>query len=165
MILSAKQIIKLKLVNNLLDQSGQVQPCGVDFTLKKVSVWKDSGIIDFDNSKRKLAQTEILKFKEDGINLPQGGYLIEFNETVTMPLNIMGTLQTRSSLFRVGASLQAGVIEPSYNGAVGAMLQVWNNFGITLLKNAKLGQWIFSEIMDPDEKGYEGVYQNAEKII
>lgn len=165
MILSGKQITRLHLVANMISEKDQIQPCGVDFTLKKISLWENSGMIDFDNTKRKLADIDIVPFHNGQVILKQGGYLVEFNETVTMPLNIMGVLQTRSSLFRVGATIQAGVIDPGYEGAVGALLQVWNPAGTILTRNAKLGQWVFAEISDPDEKGYTGVYQKAKKII
>lgn len=166
MILSGKQIIELDLVNNLINEVEQTQPCGIDFTLKAVAKWVSDGSLDFDNSKRKLADKETLPFdKENRIFLPKGGYLIEFNETVTLPKNIMATVQTRSSLFRCGASFVAGVIDPEYSGAVGGLLQVWNEEGINLYQNAKLVQWVFAFLDEEAEKGYSGKYQNAKSII
>lgn len=40
--------------------------------------------------------------------LESGAYLVEFNETVDVPLDLMGQIFVRSSLFRSGALLSAG---------------------------------------------------------
>jgi dUTP pyrophosphatase len=166
MILSGKQIIQENLVTDLLDLENQIQPCGVDFTLKKLAIWTSSGSIDFDNSHRILSNTNVVEFDhEDRLILKQGGYLVEFNEMVSLPKNVMATVQTRSSLFRCGASFVAGVIDPGYKGAVGGLLQVWNKKGITLYRNAKLVQWVFSRLEKSSDSKYSGRYQNAKTII
>lgn len=53
-----------------------------------------------------------------------GSYLVEFNESVDVPLDLMGQIFVRSSLFRLEALLSAGVMDSGYKGGVGAMLQV-----------------------------------------
>lgn len=68
----------------------------------------------------------------EAVMLKSGAYLVEFNETVDMPLSLMGQIFVRSSLFRSGALLSAGVIDSGYKGAVGAMLQVVNPHGLLL---------------------------------
>lgn len=163
-ILSGKNIIELGLVQGLLNNE-QVQPAGVDFTLKQLAVLESKGIIDFDNTKRVLPDYRPLQFKDGMITLQLGAYLVEFNETVLLPNNVIGIMRTRSSVFRSGATLTAGVIDPGYSGAIGALLQVWNNKGITIGKNAKLVQWVFAKVGDPSEKGYAGVYKNAKSMF
>ncbi|KAH7392270.1 dUTP diphosphatase [Phaeosphaeria sp. MPI-PUGE-AT-0046c] len=92
------------------------------------------------------------------LDLSTGYYLVEFNESVNMPLDLMGQILVRSSLFRSGALIQAGVMDSGYEGAVGAMLQVLNPHGLRLTKNAKLAQMIFHQMSEPVE-GYSGAYQ------
>ena len=53
------------------------------------------------------------------IFLTEGSYLVEFNESVDVPLDLMGQIFVRSSLFRSGALLSAGVMDSGYKGAVG----------------------------------------------
>ncbi|KAF6236581.1 hypothetical protein HO173_005362 [Letharia columbiana] len=53
-----------------------------------------------------------------------GSYLVEFNESVDVPLDLMGRIFVHSSLFRLEALLSAGVMDSGYKGGVGAMLQV-----------------------------------------
>jgi dUTP pyrophosphatase len=60
----------------------------------------------------------------DAIKLLQGAYLIEFNGTVSVPLDYMGLVFVRSSLWRSGVTLTAGAVDASYEGALGALLDV-----------------------------------------
>ena len=95
--------------------------------------------------------------------LPCGSYLVEFNESVDMPLEVMGQIFVRSSLFRSGALIHAGVMDSGYKGAVGAMLQVVNPHGLRLLRDAKLAQMVFHQMSEPVE-GYNGVYQGRTSV-
>jgi dUTP pyrophosphatase len=166
MILSGTQIIQENLVTNLINSDLQVQPCGIDFTLKKVAIWQTAGSLDLDNTHRILSETKILEFdSEEKIFLAKGSYLIEFNEIVQMPADVMATVQSRSTLFRVGATFSAGVIDPGYTGAIGGLLQVHNELGIILYKNAKIAQWVFSRLEKPSENLYSGRYQGASGVV
>lgn len=164
LMLSGKKIIELGLVQNMQDQEKQVQPAGIDFTLKQLATLESAGVIDFDNTKRALPEYKVVEFDNDIVDLQPGAYLVEFNETVSLPDNIIGIMRTRSSVFRSGATLTAGVIDPDYSGVVGALLQVWNKNGISFAKNAKLAQWVFAEIGEPQE-GYNGVYKDAKSMF
>jgi dUTP pyrophosphatase len=166
LMLSGWKIITLGLVQNLQNSEKQVQPAGIDFTLKRLATLESAGIIDFDNTKRVLPRYQLIKFENNGtVGLQQGAYLVEFNETVSLPNNITGIMRTRSSVFRSGATLTAGVIDPGYSGAIGALLQVWNKKGISLSRNARLVQWVFAEVCDPPGEGYEGTYKDAKTIF
>jgi dUTP pyrophosphatase len=165
MILTGSRIIKLKLVQNVANYELQVQPCGIDFSLKRVCNWNSSGVIDFDNSSRRLPRYNNLDFENEIIFLKKGGYLVEFNESVALPKNIASAIHTRSSLFRSGVTLHGGVIDPGYVGAVGALMQVWNENGITLTRNARLAQCVFTKLEGMTDLGYSGVYQNAESLF
>ena len=47
----------------------------------------------------------------ESVMLKTGAYLVEFNETVDTPMSLMGQIFVRSSLFRSGALLNAGVMD------------------------------------------------------
>jgi dUTP pyrophosphatase len=165
MILSGASIIKREIVRNLLSAQ-QIQPCGVDLSLRRVLNWTSPATIDFDNSRRQAADTSELPFHpEKGlITLRQGSYLVEFNETARIPLDCMGQIFVRSSLWRSGALLSAGVIDAGYEGALGALLDVRNPGGITLYMNAKLGQ-ITLHTLDEKVEGYSGIYQFSSSTL
>ncbi|EHK48264.1 uncharacterized protein TrAtP1_001017 [Trichoderma atroviride] len=160
MLLSGASIVKQGIVRNLRSALQQQQPCGVDLSLRRVLTWTSPATIDFDNSHRQAATTCELRFdKETGtIKLRQGAYLVEFNETVSVPLDCMGQVFVRSSLWRSGATLTAGVVDAGYEGALGALLDVKNPAGILLYKDAKLGQ-IAMHQLEEKVAGYRGVYQ------
>ncbi|KAM5433922.1 putative dUTP diphosphatase [Microsporum ferrugineum] len=173
MILPGHSLVARNIITGLVSPSLQIQPCGVDLTLSKVLTWTAAGTIDFDNSQRRKAATKEVAFvpiqqsagetsevEHEVVDLLQGSYLVEFNETVSVPLDVMGQLYVRSSLFRSGALLNAGVMDAGYNGAVGALLQVMNPAGLRLYKNARLAQFVFHQMSEPVD-GYDGVYQGS----
>lgn len=162
MIFSGASIVRRKIVGNLRSVPHQLQPCGIDLSLRRVLAWTSPATIDFDNSRRQAADTSELRFssKSETLNLAQGAYLVEFNETVKIPLDCMGQVFVRSSLWRSGAVLTAGVVDAGYEGGLGALLDVKNPAGIVLCKNAKLGQ-IALHRLDEKVAGYRGIYQGS----
>lgn len=154
--------MKRAAVRRLLSPAQQIQPCGVDVSLRRVLQWTSPATIDFDNTRRRSARTRELSYAagKDEITLPRGCYLVEFNETVHIPLDCMGQLFVRSSLWRSGALLTAGVIDAGYEGALGALLDVRNREGLVLCRNAKLGQ-VALHRLDEEVVGYSGVYQGS----
>ncbi|EFQ98629.1 deoxyuridine 5'-triphosphate nucleotidohydrolase [Nannizzia gypsea CBS 118893] len=176
MILPGHALVSRKIIQGLISPSLQIQPCGVDLTLKRVLTWTSAGSVDLNNSHRQTASTKEIPFTtincsshsggehhDEALELPPGSYLVEFNETVSVPLDVMGQLFVRSSLFRSGAVLNAGVMDAGYTGAVGAMLQVVNPAGLRVYKGARLGQFVFHQMSEPVE-GYDGVYQGSTKV-
>ena len=163
MILPIQKIKEMNLVQNMLSEELQLQPAGVDFTVKSINKWTDGGIIDFDNEKRKISDLEELKF-EKSLKLEKGAYLVCFNETVSLPNNVMAFVQTRSSLLRMGATVTAGYIDPGYSGPILAVLNVFNENGIEVIKNARVCQWRFDLLSEKAETLYDGQYQNQENL-
>ena len=101
--------------------------------------------------------------EEESVMLRPGASLVEFNETVDTPLSLMGQSFVRSSLFRSGALLSAGLMDSGYKGAMGAMLQVMNPHGLLLFRDARLAQMAFHQMSEPVD-GYNGVYQGSESV-
>ncbi|KIJ34566.1 hypothetical protein M422DRAFT_35070 [Sphaerobolus stellatus SS14] len=172
MILPGYQLISRGIIRGIVSAKSQVQPCGVDLTLKHVLAFTGAGVIDADNTRRQTASTRTIEFTERheaegkilrSLQLKPGSYLVEFNETVDTPLDTMGQLYVRSSLFRSGAVVNAGVMDAGYTGAIGALLQVMNPHGIVLYENAKLAQFVFHQ-MSEEVEGYSGIYQNQTSV-
>lgn len=174
MILPGQALVSRNIITGLVSSALQSQPCGVDLTLKRILTWQTHGSIDFDNTRRQTAATKEIFPNEskaenqpleemNSIRLPLGSYLVEFNETVRVPLDLMGQIFVRSSLFRSGALLNAGLMDSGYEGAVGALLQVLNPLGLELYKNAKLAQIVFHQMTEPVE-GYNGTYQGSASL-
>jgi dUTP pyrophosphatase len=166
MILSGLETVTRQLVRNLRHVAQQQQPCGIDLTLRQVSEWTSAATIDFDNTKRQAARISSLPFDNTShtITLQQGAYLIDFNETVKIPRNCMASVFPRSSLWRSGVGIIAGVVDAGYEGAMGALMEVKNPNGIVLYKNAKLAQIVFEEVGETVE-GYSGIYQSSTSSV
>ncbi|KAH6710739.1 dUTPase-like protein [Leptodontidium sp. MPI-SDFR-AT-0119] len=134
MILSGLEIITRQLVRNIRNVAQQQQPSGVDLTLRQISKWTSAATIDFDNIKRQAAQTSILP------------------------------LFPRSSLWRSGLGISAGVVDAGYEGAMGALVEVKNPHGVVLYENSKLAQIVLEE-MGQEVEGYSGVYQASTSSV
>ncbi|KAK3896822.1 dUTPase-like protein [Staphylotrichum tortipilum] len=159
-MLSGASIVRRQLVRNLRSVTEQQQPCGVDLTLLRVHAWTSPATIDFDNTRRQAANTTEIFFEDNKVKLGQGAYRVDFNETVQMPRDCMGSLFTRSTLWRSGVIVHAGVVDAGYEGALGAVIEVKNSAGVYLLRGAKLAQMVVHPLEEAVE-GYRGIYQSS----
>ncbi|KAL7269603.1 hypothetical protein RUND412_007729 [Rhizina undulata] len=150
-------------IPSLRSTSLQTQPCGIDLTLRRILFWTGAGQINFDNTQRLTAPTSELPFIHDKVTLKPGSYLVEFKESVKVPLDVVGQIFVRSSLFRSGASIHAGVMDSGYSGVVGALLSVVNPHGLVLCRDARLAQFVVGE-MKEKVVGYSGVYQGRKNV-
>jgi len=161
MILPKQRLEEANLIEGL--HSSQLQPAGIDITLKEVYRFKSPGTIDFDNKERKISNVEPLAFESDKITLQPGAYKVIFNEYVRIPKTMAALCLPRSSLLRCGVTLECAVWDPGYEGRSEALLVVRNDHGITFKKNAKIGQMIFVSLSEGSKSLYEGVYKGENR--
>ena len=156
-----RQLIETQqLITGYVDLEKQLQPAGFDISLKEVHAYWGVGAVDFDNKERKLAPTRQLHPDASGwYTLPQGCYMIVYNETVKMPLNVVALARARSTILRNAAAIETAVWDPGYQGRSSSLLVVHNPSGIRLKQDARVAQLVFYST-DEVEKGYSGVYQN-----
>ncbi len=155
-----EQLIKREgLIKDYININIQLQPAGFELTLRKVFKFKSPGILDFDNSKRKISDVEEIPFNSQGyVDLKPGTYKVVFNEIVKVPRDMIAIALPRSSLLRSGATILTAVWDPGYEGRSEALLVVFNPHGIRLFKNARLIQLIFIKASGVT-RGYRGIYQ------
>ena len=148
------------LVESMIDTETQTQMCGIELTLNRVERFTSAGAVAFDNSERKLPQTEPIDFDPSGwIDLSFGSYLVTFNEIVSIPKDVAALARARSTLQRCGASLETALWDPGYRGRSQSLLVVYNSQGLRLKKNARLMQLVFMRLEKEAEKVYSGKYQ------
>ncbi len=159
MILDGESIRKNGLIEgHILEE--QFQPAGVDLTAQSLWSYEGEGVIDADNSKRKLPATKKLEWGTEGaIRLAPGAYKIVFNEIVSIPKDCAALARSRSSLLRMGASVQTALWDPGYTGRSEALLYVFNPAGIIVHSNARLVQLVFMRLERAAGAGYSGRYQ------
>ncbi len=158
-----RKLIQMKppLIENAVDVETQIQPNGLELTLKEIKTIEGSGAVDFDNSERMLPDSNNLEFGSDGwVHLPPGIYKVLFNEIVNIPMNLAAIAKPRSTLIRCGATLETAVWDAGYRGRSESMLVVYNTAGFKLKKDARIMQLLFYTLEAEVEKGYSGVYQN-----
>ncbi len=148
------------LVESMIDPGTQTQMCGIEMTLQRIERFLSAGELAYDNSERKLPETEALQFDEsDWIKLEPGSYLVTFNEIVNVPKDAAALARPRSSILRSGATIETALWDPGYRGRSQSLLVVYNPHGLKLKKNARLLQLIFMRLNGEAEKVYAGRYQ------
>ena len=75
----------------------------------------------------------------------------------------MGIARPRSSLLRMGATVETSIWDPGYVGRSQSMLVVHNPNGIQIYENAKLIQIVFMTTEKTAEVLYTGIY-NGENL-
>lgn len=150
------------LIEGLIDIDKQLQPAGVDLTVREIFRFKSYGRIDFTNEERKLSELELVPFNEDGwAFLKPSYYLVKYNEVINMPLNLIAIGKPRSSLLRMGAFMVTAVWDPGYRGRSVSLLVVGNPHGIWVKKNARILQLIFLRL-SRESTAYKGIYLGEE---
>jgi dUTP pyrophosphatase len=156
-----KRLLKQKppLIEGYIDLEEQVQPNGVDLTLREIALLQSSGRITAQNDQRLVSDLSPLVFDGLGyIDLAPGAYIITYNEVVHLPKNIMALGRPRSSLLRCGVTVGTAVWDAGYEGRSQSLLVVYNHRGFRLQKNARVMQLIFMRLSEKTE-GYKGAYQ------
>jgi dUTP pyrophosphatase len=156
-----KRLLKKKppLVEGCIDIEAQVQPNGVDLTLRDIALIQSSGTIAAANEQRQVSDLSPLVFDGLGfIDLLPGAYIITYNEVVHLPQDIMALGRPRSSLLRCGVTVGTAVWDAGYEGRSQSLLVVYNPRGFRLQRNARVMQLIFMRLTEKTE-GYKGAYQ------
>ncbi|MFC1951996.1 deoxyuridine 5'-triphosphate nucleotidohydrolase [Chloroflexota bacterium] len=163
-VFSREDILKLlhqepPLVEGYINLEDQVQPNGLDLTLREVALLQSSGKIVVKNSQRQISDLAPLTFDGlDFIDLVPGTYVITYNEIVHLPKNVMSLAFPRSSLLRCGVTVHTAVWDAGYHGRSQSLMAVYNPQGIRLQRNARLVQLIFLQLTQ-ETAGYQGTYQ------
>ena len=164
-VLSRNQIRALlrahpPLIEKLIDLNTQLQPNGVDLTVREIEKIVSAGRVDFSNKERKLSETVHLDFKDDWVFLPPGQYKVRFNEVIHLPKDIMAIGAPRTSLIRCGVTLETGFWDAGYEGRSESLLVVLNEKGFYLKRNARILQLAFVRLSNVASSGYKGIYQS-----
>ena len=147
------------LMECMVDVEAQLQPNGIDLTLRQVSVMQTPGQLAASNSQRVVSCQSPLVFDGMGfIQLAAGIYSIIFNEVVHLPPDVMALATPRSSLLRCGVTVNTAVWDAGYSGRSESLLVVYHPQGIKLQRDARIIQLVFFKLSDKTQ-GYNGIYQ------
>jgi dUTP diphosphatase len=164
-VLSREDILKMleaspPLVENLCDAGQQLQPNGIDLTLKEIALFSSPGSLGPTDEGRVLSVTSPFVFDGLGrVDLPSGCYLVTYNEVVNLPRNVMALARPRSSLLRCGVSIHNAVWDAGYSGRSQSLMVVYNAQGFRLHRNARIVQMVFFCLSSEAADGYRGMFQ------
>lgn len=151
------------LLEGYLNLEEQIQPNGIDLTLRDVAMMQSAGRITRDNKERIISDLTPLMFDERGfMYLVPGAYIITYNEIVNLPRDVMAFGFPRSSLLRCGATIHTAVWDAGYSGRSTSLLTVFNSQGFTIQQKARCLQLVFQRLSQPTQ-GYNGAYQGENK--
>lgn len=157
MFIDPRIAIEKGWVRGIADQSLQVQPNAIDFTLDHVFTISENRFIickDPQNPKKEMKQmrggTEVNVAPDRATDvqffqlLPKSSYDILSDMFVTLPEGVAALLVTRSTFVRNGLFLVSGLYDTGFSGHIGCVL---HNMGAhaTVEKGTRVGQIIFIE--------------------
>jgi len=147
------------LIEGYINLEEQVQPNGIDLTLREVAMLQSLGKIGIKDSQRQVSNLAPLVFDGlDFIDLVPGAYIITYNEIVNLPKDVMALASPRSSLLRCGVMVNTAVWDAGYSGRSQSLMVVHNPQGFRLQRNARVVQLVFLQLSQKTE-GYHGIYQ------
>lgn len=161
-----RRILSDGLIANYDNLDLQIQPNGIDLRVQDIAyIDSGRGRLSVDNAQRLLPSTRDLAWSNavDTARLPvvrlhEGVYLVRLMETVNLPADLMARTLPRSSLLRMGASIESAVWDAGYCGA-GQVQLVVNSPGIIVEQGARIVQMVFEELTSTSQHLYSGVYQ------
>ena len=147
------------LVEGYINLEEQVQPNGVDLTLREIALLQTSGKIAVKDRQRVVSDLAPLVFDGLGfMDVVSGIYIITYNEVVHLPNNLAALARPRSSLLRCGVTVNTAVWDAGYSGRSQSLMVVYHPQGFRLQRNARMVQLVFLGLTEETE-GYRGAYQ------
>jgi dUTP pyrophosphatase len=148
------------LVEAAIDLEEQIQPNGIDLTVRDIALIASAGQIGPTADERRLSSHSPLQFDALGfLDLPAGCYVVTYNEIVNLPKNIIALGKPRSSLLRCGVSIGTAVWDAGYSGRSQSLMVVYNPYGFRLSRNARILQLVFFLLTRESMEGYGGIFQ------
>jgi len=154
-----EEIAKGRIIVEPLDPSC-IQPASIDIHLDKrllvFKTWRHPFYVDVKQDQQDL--TELAETSEDKpFFLSPGEFVLASTvEEVTLPDDIVGRLEGKSSLGRIGLLIHstAGYIDPGWRGHLTLELSNVSRLPITLYYKMRIGQISFLRLTSPVERPY-----------
>ena len=154
-----EEIAKGRLIIEPLDPSC-IQPASIDVRLdKKLLIFKRRGYPFYIDVKQNMDDlTEVVEVNSDSpLFLNPGEFVLASTlESITLPDDIVGRLEGKSSLGRMGLLIHstAGYVDPGWQGHLTLELSNVARLPITLYYEMKIGQISFLRLTSAVDKPY-----------
>jgi dCTP deaminase len=161
-------VLSDRTIRRLLDEGrigidpydpAMLQPSSVDVRVDRYfRVFRNSRYPFIDVKTNQEDLTEIVEVTEDeAFILHPGEFVLGSTlERITLPDDVVGRLDGKSSLGRLGLLIHstAGFIDPGWDGHVTLELSNVANLPITIYSGMKIGQLSFVQLSEPAERPY-----------
>jgi len=147
----------VRFLRELPEGEIQIQPSGVDFTLRRVGRFSGRGKLTRIKEEIILPEVEYITPTDGYYMLKTGEYLVEYSEIVEVPEDTIGFILPRSSLLRMGVTLYTAVWDPGYVGRGKGLMTVFNRNGVELEEGCRIGQFVLAKLTGRAER-YRGRY-------
>ena len=153
------EIDRGRLVIEPLD-SNCIQPASIDLRLdEKLLVFKSQRYPSYIDVKEDLnGLTEMVELKEDKAFFIEPGefVLVSTLESITLPDDIVGRLEGKSSLARIGLLMHstAGYVDPGWHGHLTMHISNIAKLPIAVYYKMKIGQISLLRMTSPVDKPY-----------
>lgn len=156
MIVNPKKIVEQQLIENLTENSFEIQQNGIDLTLGGISVI-NGGILG--KNERIINNYNPVYPDEEGYVwiTPEHSYTIEFQQKIRVPENMCAQIVQRSTLNRMGGYILSGLYDSGFENTIGAVLRT--SAPIKIQIGARVAQITFSEA--DAASLYNGIYQGS----
>ena len=148
-----------------------VQPASVDLHLSNEFLVPDIGSIrcvDLADPVDFMKPVTIHESEDDGFVLHPGEFILGVTrEKITLPNSIVGKIEGKSSLGRIGLMVHvtAGFIDPGFRGPVTLEMKNLLQVPIVLRPGRKICQIAFAYMNTKVEKPYTGRYQDSRGVV
>lgn len=165
-MLSDSTIRELCRTKNLITPFDEhdLQPCSYDLTLgDTIIIPEGNRLVNKDNNRFNNDETDLNMI---GIYIrPKEFLLATTKERVNIPDDIVGQIEGKSSVGRLGLFIQnAGLVDPGFSGTVTLELFNAGDNYICINDIRKICQITFSRLDRPCKTPYQGRYQNQDGV-
>ncbi len=160
------------IVEPLDDPDVQIQPAGIDLRLgNEFRIFKVTSTPYIDVKKKVEDYTEIVQKKDDEhfILHPHEFVLASIKEYIKMPSDLVGAVDGRSSLGRLGIVVHAtsSSINPGWEGRLVLEMTNIGKMPVALYPGMRIAKLAFHKLSSPAERPYDkrgGKYQKQDGI-
>ncbi len=169
MILGHSELKKLIKSNNLITGLSErdekdAEGCVFDLQLDKVYTLKGKAFLGIDE-RETPELTEVASYdpkKRSRFTFEPGKYyMTKTVEVVNIPENIAAIVKPRTTTFRCGLYLRAGIINPGYNGTLDFAIKNEGPIPVEIELGARFAQIFFMEVKGKAVHTYRGQWQGG----
>lgn len=141
-----------------------VRENGLDLRIgKQIARMKNSDKVFDTRNDENISEYYVVEEADSFVIYPREHVLLHTLEYISLPLDLMGFVNLRSSYARVGLSIPPTIIDANFEGQLTIEL-VGGDFPVKLYAGDRFLHVVFAKLSSPVEKPYKGRYQGQRGV-